>query len=108
MIALSWGHPVRVDCSVSIGSSRVRLHAGTRPALESSMFLLTATLIAFSSLSAPSPEYMSDSEFRAWRLERIAQHPSADHRRWMLEALDFTTRCPHGHYDHATDTDICE
>lgn len=52
--------------------------------------------------------FYTDDEFRQLRMRAIAADPRPDHRRWLLEALEFGLRCPNGYYDAANDVDVCE
>jgi hypothetical protein len=53
---------------------------------------------------------MSDAEFRAYMVRKVERDTPAgsDRRRWALEAVEHTLRCPNGYYDAANDIDICE
>ncbi len=55
-----------------------------------------------------SDEYMSDTEFRVFMLNKIAKSgTSEENKRYQVEAFEFTSRCPNGHYDYANDVDVC-
>lgn len=54
-------------------------------------------------------EVMSDADFRAFVLEKIASSGASEQNKaWQLESFEFTSRCPNGHYDFANDVDVCE
>ena len=74
--------------------------------------ILTITL-SFAAPHKPSQSElasMTDAEFHAYMVDRIMTEtkPGSDKRRWRLESLEFTERCPNGYYDRANDIDVCE
>lgn len=57
---------------------------------------------------AESPDTYSGCEFDTALILTILTTEKRPMRlQWELEALEFNTRCPNGHYDRARDVDVC-